>query len=328
MAYTNDLFYDEILNLNFFWFFIKIELASEKKFLHDDAGGYCNTMNYMDYREKLGIGFSDDEKFKYLKTNILTCLRYFQNSYNMRSYCQFCLSIGYPCAPPPESYSKSEEIKWYLDEILNILKTKNSIKEFLWYIIAFLNTISEDSANNSDDTSLKEGLKNLIIREMNRAKIPFDIFEYSDGYFIFPKGAKELDDVLISEPMEWLGSYPKSRKDFVKALKQYYNSEDYSDVADNFRKALETFFKEFFNNDKNLKNNIDYFGDFLKRHGAIKEVSNTFMKMLDLYDKFNNKTSKHNNNINKDFLEYVMYGTFNFVRLLLTLDKEAETEDK
>ena len=50
--------------------------------------------------------------------------------------------------------------------------------------------------------------------------------------------------------------------------------------------------------------------------------------MLDLYDKFNNKTSKHNNNINKDFLEYVMYGTFIFVRLLLTLDKEAETEDK
>ena len=62
--------------------------------------------------------------------------------------------------------------------------------------------------------------------------------------FVFPKGAKELDDALVSEPLEWLQEYPKSRKEWVGALKLYANipSENPSEVADKFRKALERFF--------------------------------------------------------------------------------------
>lgn len=31
-------------------------------------------MNFIDYREKLGIGFNDEEKFKYLKTIIFNVI--------------------------------------------------------------------------------------------------------------------------------------------------------------------------------------------------------------------------------------------------------------
>lgn len=236
---------------------------------------------------------------------------------------------GCPCDIPKPSFPYETNIgNLCLENILCTLEFKNSIKEFLWCFVAFLNTITEDLSNSGSGSSLKENLKDLIVTKMNNAKIPFDVYENEDGYFIFPKGAKELDNALISEPLEWLKSYPQSRKDFVKALRQYNDLEYPRDIADNFRKALEMFLQEFFNNNKNLKNNIDSFGNFLKEHGALDEISNEFVKLLNLYDKFNNKASKHNDNISNNLLEYIMYSTFNFARLLMTLDKRIKTENK
>ena len=73
---------------------------------------------------------------------------------------------------------------------------------------------------------------------------------------IRPKGAKELDTTLVSEPLDWLKDYPKTRKTFCIALKQYTDGVYIRDVADNFRKALEEFFQEFLGNTKNLANDI------------------------------------------------------------------------
>lgn len=70
------------------------------------------------------------------------------------------------------------------------------------------------------------------------------------------KGAKELDDALVSKPLEWLASYTKARTAWVKALKGYseQTDENASEIADKFRKALEAFFQEFFNSEKSLEN--------------------------------------------------------------------------
>lgn len=42
--------------------------------------------------------------------------------------------------------------------------------------------------------------------------IPFEVLNDEEGYFIFPKGAKELDNALVSQPLEWLKEYPKAHK--------------------------------------------------------------------------------------------------------------------
>lgn len=57
-----------------------------------------------------------------------------------------------------------------------------------------------------------------------------------------------MDDALVSNVLIWLEDYPLSHKAFVKALKEYSkeDEEKVSDVADLFRKALETFFSGVF----------------------------------------------------------------------------------
>ena len=85
----------------------------------------------------------------------------------------------------------------------------------------------------------------FILRSLEDLNIAFEVIKDDNGIFVFPKGAKELDDALVSEPLEWLKDYPKAHKTYVNALKQYSEGIYIRDVADNLRKALEEFLQEF-----------------------------------------------------------------------------------
>ena len=158
----------------------------------------------------------------------------------------------------------------------------------------------------------------LIINDLN---ISYDIYADTDGYFIFPKGAKELDDLLVSEPLQWLEQYKLSHKAFIKALKEYssYNGENASDIADRLRKALETFFQEFFGGSKSLENYKTEYGNFLKEKSIPTELSGNFQTLLTAYTNFNNGYAKHHDKTTQKVLEYILYETGNIIRLLITL---------
>lgn len=82
---------------------------------------------------------------------------------------------------------------------------------------------------------------------LDSSHIPYELYKDNGEYFIFPKDAEELDNALVSPILIWLEKYPKCHKAFMKAIKSYskLTDENASDVADLFRKALETFLKNF-----------------------------------------------------------------------------------
>ncbi len=103
----------------------------------------------------------------------------------------------------------------------------------------------------------------------------------------YKKGAKELDEKLIFEPLEWLNDYPKTKIFFEGALKENLR-KDYPDATTKSYSALESLVKTFLNNNTNLKRNIpklleklnlpnqwgkilfnfcDYAHEFSSRHG-------------------------------------------------------------
>lgn len=170
----------------------------------------------------------------------------------------------------------------------------------------------------------KSTLKNALLDALKNCQILYEIFSDEDGTFIFPKGAKELDEVLISQPLEWLSTYPKSHSAFVNSLKEYggTTSEKASDIADKFRKALETFFQEYFGGRKSLENYKGEYGKYLKDQGIPKEISGNFETLLQSYTQFMNNYAKHRNATSDKVLEYIMYQTGNIIRLLITLRQE------
>lgn len=275
-------------------------------------------MNFVDYRKKLGISVFDADKHTMFVAKIYN---YIENGssikYSRDSQRAFCNMIG--------SMIEKEQTTIHIKEIMKapkelqnawiyLSKKTESFPDFLSCVIALINTYS-------DDIQEKEKLKQYIIDSLEQCSIKCDVLEDSDGIFVFPKGAKELDDALVSQPMEWLNKYPDSRKEFVAALKQYSNAteENASDVADKFRKALERFFQEFFGGQRSLENYKSDFGKYLKDKDIPKELANTFENTLDLYCKYINNYAKHGNGVNINALEFIMYQTGNMIRLLCTI---------
>lgn len=277
-------------------------------------------MDWLDYREKLNIGFSDKEKFEYFKQKIFNVLEIIDVNCTSNEYFAFCDKTG-------SAIDKSQSYSYYSEDtasqnIISIIQShSDNINELFSYIMAFINTRENPGYRDWG----KADLINMLRINLEESHIPYEIIEDEDGYFIFPKGAKELDDALVSEPLAWLSSYPKTRKTFTIALKQYSDGIYIRDVADNFRKALEEFFQEFLGNSKNLaKNKIEIF-NYLKEHNAESEVSSMFQSLINSYDKLNNKVAKHNDKVDAKYLEFLMYQTGLFIRMLIIV---KETEQK
>lgn len=286
-------------------------------------------MDYIDYRERLGIDFEDDERGRFCTALILNKLDdMFDNRSNIHSFDLFDY----------EAVSH-EEFKWFCmytgtqygnilsapkAKILDILIAKvSSLKKFLVYYMAFVNCLT-----NRENGIKQKNLLTILDESFRESKLQYALLIDGNKYFVFPKGAKELDDGLVSEPLEWLKDYQNSHRAFVKALKSYseVTEDSASDVADLFRKSLETFFQEFFETAKTLENLKSEYGTYMKSKRVPTEISNNLETLQLAYTNFINNYAKHHDKTSLNVLEYIMYQTGNIIRLLITLKQEADVD--
>lgn len=265
-------------------------------------------MKWIDYREKLGIGIKSEEKFKMLLNKTCSFIKArIAHHYDFHSYINYCLMV-----------CEERSIGEPANELCVSFKKSKTMEELISKYIAFLNTFEGDTKQKI----YEQAAEYFILKSLEDLNIEFDIIVDNDGKFIFPKGAKELDNALVSEPLEWLNKYPNARKEWVEALKDYSNMSktNPSDVADKFRKALERFFQDFFKSTKSLENLKSEYGTYVKSKGVPTEISGNFETVLQSYSNFMNNYAKHHNKTSENVLEYIMYQTGNIIRLLITLE--------
>lgn len=277
-------------------------------------------MDFLDYREKLGIGCYDGEKFTFFLTKIFNFLNgiseyTYSGCVTSSEYFSFCNLTGSRCNPQLSADCQNRE---RFNECLTILdRHRNRLEEFLAYYIAFTNSIEPQKAFPSNWT--RAHFANLLVQMLTESHIPVELIKNDDEYFAFPKGAKELDDALVSEPLEWLADYPKSHKAFVTALKQYSDGIYIRDVADNLRKALEAFLQEFLGNEKNLETNKNEICKYLGSQGVDAGISGLFQPLLNAYKNINDRIAKHNDAVDKKLLEFLLYQTGVLVRMVVVI---------
>lgn len=273
-------------------------------------------MDFIDYRKKLGIGFDDREleiTFFHRMWNAIDNYYEMRNQMTINEYYEFCMEVAYPI-----NHAVEDSNVW--NEVMRIFNSNNrTIREFLSYYIFFVNCQNDNQADSNRYT--KEELINLVCNCLKDTHIPYELKKEENNYFIFPKGAEELDNALVSDVLIWLEEYPLSHKAFVKALKEYskLTDDNISTVADLFRKALETFFKEFFDSSKSLENLKSEYGNYMKSKDIPNELRSNFETLLQSYTSFNNGYAKHNDKSSKDALEYIMYQTGSLIRFIITL---------
>lgn len=285
-------------------------------------------MDFLDYREKLGVGFCNEEKFKLFLQKIFNVLNIIGKDYSSgcidsNEYYTFCNITGTAL-----NDSRSDEcynLERFRYCISTLSRHTKDMRDFLSYYIAFTNSIK--IKKYSEQCWIRENFANLLSNMCRESHIPIDLIVDNDEYFAFPKGVPEMDFSLISQPLEWLNDYPSAQTAWVKTLKEYANSAEgsASDVADKFRKALEAFFQEFFGGQKSLENYKSDYGKYLKEQGVPKEISGNFETLLQSYTQFMNNYAKHRDATSDKVLEYIMYQTGNIIRLLITLRQEEQT---
>lgn len=276
-------------------------------------------MDWLDYREALGIGFSDLEKSKYFFNKIFNFLQtvyYSENQITTDEYFEFCNTTGNVfCGKDMCGY------RLIMFSLFQSQESINPLNHFLSYYVAFINC----QKDNPNKKYKREDYVKLLRKMLDESRIPYDLKTIEDKCFLFPKGAKELDDALISQPLEWLNEYPKARKIFCTALKQYSDGEYIRDAADNFRKALEEFLQEFLENEKNLETNKTEICKYLGQQGIDAGVSGLFHPLINAYKNINDRIAKHNDLVDKRLLEFLLYQTGILIRMVISIKKQKET---
>ncbi len=276
-------------------------------------------MTYQDYRKILGLNFSDEEKIKlFLAKAYIGFAESIEldNYLSAEEFNNFCFNAGIKVVP--EYFSSYAERSKVVFDFFK--KETNDLNRFLYYFTILLNA----SKTNSPE---RKQWQKAISFWASESELAFEFLEDGEKVFILSRGAKELDDALVSQPLEWLKGYPLAHRAFIKALKDYSSAteETASEVADSLRKALETFFQEFFYSGKSLENYKSEYGDYLKSHGIPAEITNDFNKLLDSFTNYNNNYAKHHDKSSINVLEYLLYQTGNIIRFLITLKKEDKS---
>ena len=152
------------------------------------------------YKKLLGFVFFDNQK---QSAFINRMQLFFQKSsnidYSYKNERDFCYKLGIPCLLDNKSV-----LDFDLDEPSGLARVwqylmqyRSDFREFLFATVLFINTFCGEKTQ-----------KNLILYALKQAledsEIDYDLIKDADGYFFFPKGAKELDDGLVSHPLRWV----------------------------------------------------------------------------------------------------------------------------
>jgi hypothetical protein len=95
-------------------------------------------------------------------------------------------------------------------------------------------------------------------------------------------------------------------------------------VADNLRKAFEEFLKEFLNNNNDLNKNKKEVEAYLKLQNAAPQLITMLVSLISHYYLLNNEVAKHSDKIDEKYLEFLMYQTGVFIRMLIVVKKDSE----
>lgn len=152
---------------------------------------------------------------------------------------------------------------------------------------------------------------------------------YDESYKFFPSDVEIFDKKLIDDVLVFLKDYPQAHQEFSEALGLFLKQGSYKDCVDKTRRGLESFLRQFLNNDKSLekqdKEIFKYFSNTLDSN-----IKTMFIEILDSYAKLNNNRAKHSGQNSQPFkdyeVEFLFYLVGNFLQLFIKIDSANKTE--
>ena len=173
-------------------------------------------------------------------------------------------------------------------------------------------------------------IKNGIIEEfihdlaenLLTSNINVELYKTPNGYEFYPATESIFDEALVTDVLNWLSDYTRTKEQYDKTLKMILHQAAPRDSIDNLRLSLELFMKEFFNNEKSLENQKSLTGEYLTSHNVSKHFSSMYTTLFTHYTTYNNNEAKHNNTAEEQEIDFLLYLTGSFIRFLVKLKRD------
>ena len=205
-----------------------------------------------------------------------------------------------------------------LHQLLEALEIKNQQDIYTWLQIIEMvaNSISSEDGQRQYIFTQRiavaiklSGINAVLCIEENNYKF----FPYSDAFF---------DKALVLDILNWLEKYDKAKEQYRQALDYILTGKYDRQVIDCLRLALELFLKQLLRNNKSLENQMKALGTYIGEKNISNEISNMFFKLLECYEKYNNSHAKHDDSVNENEVDFLLYMTGSFMRFLVKLNAD------
>lgn len=197
------------------------------------------------------------------------------------------------------------------------LNNEDDYNMFLWYLEI---TLNYDFGRYVD----KSELVNKVVEALKLSNANVKILKKENDYKLYPIHITFLDEPLVIDNLMWLDKYKITKEHFSSAVKMQRKKQNYRNIVDELRFSLESFFQQLFSNKKSLENQKNNIGKFLKNNNISTTISNMYIKLFDLYTVYNNDNAKHGDNITEQEIDYLIYLTGSFIRLIIQIEESKK----
>ena len=201
------------------------------------------------------------------------------------------------------------------------IKESTNSKE-LASLVQFLFFALEDKYDElqTDILRLIESIKQISLLTPS---VSFQIYTKDKQVTLYPLGDDFLDTGIINYTLSGLEAYPNAAKEFEAALKIYMEGDTsrYRNLLDNLRFAYEQLLKKVLG-DRSLENQKNELLKYLDKKILHKEVRQLHHALFLKYIEYQNDAVKHGEKFSLDEVEFMIYLTGNFIRLILQLENE------
>jgi hypothetical protein len=268
----------------------------------------------LNHYKRWNIEFDANRAFIQLKNRVIgTLTEYFPE--RPRSDRKFAYLCGYEIEVDRRADCYNDFSDSYLYEIIRNTADVKELATALQFLLIALELDNYPNLSDLSDAIL------LAIDTSPGAGIRAKKHQSSVNSLIFyPAGAKLLDEGTVNDVLDWLKNYPKVAKHFEQALKIYLDGDtaEYRFLLDSLRFALEQLLKEVLGNKKSLETQKkDEVLAWLGQRGIHKQVVNLYHQLLfGEYRIYHNDAVKHNEAFSEKEIEFMIYLTGTFMRLL------------
>ncbi len=267
--------------------------------------------------QRWNIEFDADQAFIQLKNRVIgTLTEYFPE--RPRIDRKFAYLYGYEVEVDRRADCSNDFSDSYLYEIIRNTTDVKELATALQFLLIALELGNSPNLSDLSDAIL------LAIDLSPGAGIRAKKHQSSVNSLIFyPAGAKLLDQGTVNDVLDWLKNYPKVAKYFEEALKIYMDGDrgKYRNLLDNLRFALEQLLKEVLDKKQSLETlKKDDVLSWLGQRGIHKQVVNLYHQLVfGEYRLYQNDAVKHGEAFSEKEIEFMIYLTGTFMRLLLQL---------